>query len=156
MWLVMCCSSKRHQRAAADVRRRRKVGDLADHLPRQHRLQLQLGVVGREGRRDVPMQVHERLHVEGLGRGGDDEVEAGGQALEGVGVGVGFHAALDGLCLAHVPDDLSRPHIERGELREVLADWSLRCQGFHLYHPPNRRQAPPAFSVLVEALRYRG
>lgn len=65
----------------------------------------------------------------------------------------GFHAALDGLCLAYVPDDLSRPYIERGELREVLADWSLRCQGFHLYYP-NRRQPSPAFSALVEALRY--
>ena len=67
----------------------------------------------------------------------------------------GFQAALDGLCLAYVPEDLSRPHIERGELREVLVDWSLRCQGFHLYYP-NRRQASPAFSVLVEALRYPG
>jgi DNA-binding transcriptional LysR family regulator len=66
----------------------------------------------------------------------------------------GFQAALDGLCLAYVPDDLSRLHIERGELREVLAAWSLRCQGFHLYYP-NRRQASPAFSVLVDALRYQ-
>lgn len=66
----------------------------------------------------------------------------------------GFQAALDGLCLAYVPDDLSRLHIERGELRKVLAAWSLRCQGFHLYYP-NRRQASPAFSVLVDALRYQ-
>lgn len=68
---------------------------------------------------------------------------------------MGIAVATKELCLAYVPEDLSRPHIERGELREVLVDWSLRCQGFHLYYP-NRRQASPAFSVLVEALRYPG
>lgn len=67
----------------------------------------------------------------------------------------GFQAALDGLCLAYVPEDLTKPYVERGELLEVLVDWSLRCQGFHIFYP-NRRQPTPAFSALLEALRYRG
>jgi len=63
-------------------------------------------------------------------------------------------AALDGHGLANVPEFMSRPYIERGELVEVLADWSPTWQGFHLYYP-NRRQPSPAFTAFVEALRYR-
>jgi len=64
-------------------------------------------------------------------------------------------AALDGHGLANVPEFLARPHIARGDLVEVLVDWSPYWQGFHLYYP-NRRQPSPAFSAFVEALRYRG
>lgn len=63
-------------------------------------------------------------------------------------------AALDGHGLANVPEFMSRPYIERGELVEVLADWSPTWQGFHLYYP-NRRQPSPAFTAFVDALRYR-
>jgi DNA-binding transcriptional LysR family regulator len=66
-----------------------------------------------------------------------------------------LNAALDGHGLANVPEYMSRPYIERGELIEVLADWSPTWQGFHLYYP-NRRQPSPAFTAFVEALRYRG
>jgi len=63
-------------------------------------------------------------------------------------------AALDGHGLANVPEFMSRPYIESGELVEVLADWSPTWQGFHLYYP-NRRQPSPAFTAFVDALRYR-
>ena len=63
-------------------------------------------------------------------------------------------AALDGHGLACVPEYMSRPHIERGELVEVLADWSPTWQGYHLYYP-NRRQPSPAFTALIDALRHR-
>jgi len=65
-----------------------------------------------------------------------------------------FYAALDGLCLAYVPEDLSRPYIENGELQEVLQEWSLSDQVLYLYYP-SRRQPTPAFSALLEAIRYR-
>lgn len=65
-----------------------------------------------------------------------------------------LHAAVDGHGLAYVPQELARPYLERGELREVLADWCPYFQGYHLYYP-SRRQASPAFALLVEALRYR-
>ncbi|KPW30691.1 putative transcriptional regulator protein, LysR family [Pseudomonas syringae pv. helianthi] len=36
----------------------------------------------------------------------------------------------------------------------MLEDWSPTFAGFHLYYP-SRRQASPAFALLLEALRYR-
>ncbi|MCD5996688.1 LysR family transcriptional regulator [Pseudomonas sp. CDFA 602] len=66
-----------------------------------------------------------------------------------------LNAALDGVGLAYVPDFLAAPHLASGRLVEVLADWSPYFEGFHLYYP-NRRQASPAFTAFVEAIRYRG
>ncbi|RMU77857.1 LysR family transcriptional regulator [Pseudomonas syringae pv. apii] len=66
-----------------------------------------------------------------------------------------LNAALDGVGLAYVPDSMAEPHIASGRLKEVLVDWSPYFKGFHLYYP-NRRQASPAFSAFVEAVRYRG
>lgn len=66
-----------------------------------------------------------------------------------------LNAALDGHGLAYVPEDLTKPYLDRGELVEVLADWSPNWQGYHLYYP-SRRQASPAFSAFIEAIRYRG
>ncbi|POA58280.1 MULTISPECIES: LysR family transcriptional regulator [unclassified Pseudomonas] len=66
-----------------------------------------------------------------------------------------LNAAVDGLGLGYVPEELVAPYLADGRLVEVLADWCPVFQGYHLYYP-NRRQASPAFSALVEALRYRG
>jgi DNA-binding transcriptional LysR family regulator len=66
-----------------------------------------------------------------------------------------LNAALAGLGLAYVPEGLARPHLAKGRLKRVLADWCLPYSGYHLYYP-SRRQSSAAFSLLVEALRYRG
>jgi DNA-binding transcriptional LysR family regulator len=63
-------------------------------------------------------------------------------------------AALAGFGLAYVPDDVAQPHLARGRLKRVLEDWCPPFSGYHLYYP-SRRQPTPAFSLLVEALRYR-
>ncbi|MCC7040318.1 MAG: hypothetical protein IT516_08405 [Burkholderiales bacterium] len=63
-------------------------------------------------------------------------------------------AALAGLGLACVPEDYARLHLKRGDLVEALGDWAKTHAGFHRYYP-SRRQPTPAFSLLVEALRYR-
>jgi DNA-binding transcriptional LysR family regulator len=63
-------------------------------------------------------------------------------------------AALDGHGLAFVPEYMTRPYLDSGQLVEVLRDWSITWQGYHLYYP-NRRQASPAFSAFLEAIRYR-
>lgn len=63
-----------------------------------------------------------------------------------------IEAVLDGHGLAYVPEDLARPYIADGRMREVLADWCPLCQGYHLYYP-NRRQSSPAFNLFVQALR---
>jgi len=65
-----------------------------------------------------------------------------------------LNAALDGIGLAYVPEYLAAPYLADGRLQTVLLDWCPYFQGFHLYYP-NRRQASPAFTAFVEALRYR-
>ncbi|WP_441770523.1 LysR family transcriptional regulator [Labrys sp. KB_33_2] len=62
--------------------------------------------------------------------------------------------ALGGLGLAYVPEDAVQDLIAQGSLVRVLDDWCASFAGYHLYYP-SRRQASPAFAVLVEALRYR-
>lgn len=64
-----------------------------------------------------------------------------------------LHAALDGLGLAYVPEDLAKPYLEKGRLQRVLADWCPSFPGYHLYYP-SRRQPSQAFKVVVDALRY--
>jgi len=66
-----------------------------------------------------------------------------------------LNGALDGMGLGYVPQPLAQPLIAQGRLVEVLSDWSPSFSGFHLYYP-NRRQASPAFSAFVDAVRYRG
>ncbi|XFF02249.1 HTH-type transcriptional regulator, putative pgrR (plasmid) [Bradyrhizobium guangxiense] len=68
-----------------------------------------------------------------------------------------FHvleAAIDGLGLAYVPEEIALPHIAKGRLVRVLEKWSPYWEGYHLYYP-SRRQSSPAFVALVEALRHR-
>ena len=63
-------------------------------------------------------------------------------------------AARAGIGLGFVPEDLARPYVARGELKRVLDEWCPPFSGFHLYYP-SRRHSSPAFSLLVDALRYR-
>jgi DNA-binding transcriptional LysR family regulator len=63
-------------------------------------------------------------------------------------------AALSGLGLAYLPEDQVEKHIASRRLVRVLADWCPPFAGYHLYYP-SRRQPTPAFSLLVDALRYR-
>ncbi len=63
-------------------------------------------------------------------------------------------SALQGLGLAYLPADVAAPHFSTGELVRVLTDWCAPFPGYHLYYP-SRRQASPAFSLLVEALRFK-
>lgn len=66
-----------------------------------------------------------------------------------------MEAALQGLGLAYMPEDLVQEHIAQGRLIRVLADWCEPFSGYHLYYP-SRRQSSPAFTLLREALRYLG
>ncbi|OOG59686.1 LysR family transcriptional regulator [Rhodanobacter sp. C03] len=61
-------------------------------------------------------------------------------------------AALAGLGVAFLPEDEFAPHIEEGRLVRVLEDWCTPFPGYYLYYP-SRRQPPPAFSLIVDALR---
>ena len=65
-----------------------------------------------------------------------------------------FNAALAGLGLGYVPDEMAQPLIAEGRLRRVLEDWCDPYAGYHLYYP-SRRHSSPAFNLLVDTLRYR-
>jgi DNA-binding transcriptional LysR family regulator len=65
------------------------------------------------------------------------------------------NAALAGLGLAYLSEDQVQEHVAEGRLVRVLGDWCPPFSGYHLYYP-SRRQAAPAFALLVAALRYRG
>jgi len=69
-------------------------------------------------------------------------------------VGMLMTAATEGLGLAFVMEDHAEALIANGKLIRVLEDWCPPFAGYHLYYP-DRRQLPPAFALLVNALRYR-
>lgn len=62
-------------------------------------------------------------------------------------------AALSGFGLACVPEDAVRQWLDAGELVQVLQAWSPTFPGYSLYYP-SRRQHPPAFALMIDALRY--
>lgn len=62
-------------------------------------------------------------------------------------------AALKGLGLAYMPEDLVLTHIKEGRLIRVLSDWCEPFSGYHLYYP-SRRQSSPAFTLFRDAVRY--
>jgi DNA-binding transcriptional LysR family regulator len=63
-------------------------------------------------------------------------------------------AALAGMGLAFVLEDVVEPYLADGRLVRVLDDWCSAFSGYHLYYP-SRRQPSPAFSLIVDTLRYR-
>jgi len=67
-------------------------------------------------------------------------------------VAMRLDAALQGLGLAYMPEDLVASHIADGRLVRVLSDWCEPFSGYHLYYP-SRRQSSPAFTLLRDALR---
>lgn len=67
-------------------------------------------------------------------------------------VEVVIHAALDGVGLAFVGEDLVAEHLKDGTLVRVLEDWCPPFPGFFLYYP-SRRQHPAALAALIETLR---
>ncbi|MEO7106346.1 MAG: LysR family transcriptional regulator [Rhodoferax sp.] len=62
-------------------------------------------------------------------------------------------AALEGLGIAFLPEEEFAPHIEHGQLVRVLQDWCAPFDGYYLYYP-SRRQPTPAFTRVVDALRF--
>jgi DNA-binding transcriptional LysR family regulator len=69
-------------------------------------------------------------------------------------IALALQAAAGGLGIAYLPEDYVRADIEAGRLTRVLESWCPPFPGYHLYYPSRRHQSP-AFTLLVEALRYR-
>ena len=70
-------------------------------------------------------------------------------------VGMIVRAVKAGLGLGFVMEDHIAEDVADGRLVRVLEDWCTPFSGYHLYYP-SRRQPSAAFSLLVDALRYRG
>ena len=64
-------------------------------------------------------------------------------------------AAEAGLGLGFVMEDQVAGQLADRRLVRALEEWCPPFAGYHLYYP-SRRQPTPAFTILVEALRYRG
>ncbi|MFC5757654.1 MULTISPECIES: LysR family transcriptional regulator [unclassified Rhizobium] len=69
--------------------------------------------------------------------------------------GMIVRAAVAGFGLGFVMEDMAEAELESGALVRVMEDWCPWFSGYHLYYP-SRRQPSAAFSILVDALRYRG
>jgi DNA-binding transcriptional LysR family regulator len=66
-----------------------------------------------------------------------------------------LEAAAAGHGLVFVTEGQLQPYIQAGSLVRVLEDWCDPFPGYYLYYP-SRRQPTPAFSLLLDALRFRG
>jgi DNA-binding transcriptional LysR family regulator len=69
-------------------------------------------------------------------------------------VDLSVDAAIAGHGIAFMIEDHVAPEMAEGRLVRVLEDWCEPFDGHYLYYP-SRRQPSPAFSLLLEALRYR-
>jgi len=63
-------------------------------------------------------------------------------------------AALSGAGIASIPEDVAAAEIKNGRLIRILRDWCPVRPGYHLYYP-TRHQPSAAFSLVLDALRYR-
>ena len=101
------------------------------------------------------LATHGGLYVWEFAQGGRDvKVRVDGQLTFNTGR-LRLEAALAGLGLAFLMEDLVAEPIAQGRLVPLLTDWCPPFSGYHLYYP-SQRQPSPALAVLVEALRYRG
>ncbi|MCS2169889.1 LysR family transcriptional regulator [Scandinavium sp. TWS1a] len=62
-------------------------------------------------------------------------------------------AVLSGFGIACIPEDAIQAQVESGELVQVLQEWCPSFPGYYLYYP-SRKQHPPAFALMIDALRY--
>jgi len=69
-------------------------------------------------------------------------------------VGMITKAVLAGHGLAFVAKSRVSDELDKGELIPLLEEWCPSFPGYHLYYP-SRRQPAPAFTAVVNALRYR-
>lgn len=62
-------------------------------------------------------------------------------------------AVLSGFGIACVPEDTILEYVKSGKLIQILQDWCPSFPGYYLYYP-SRKQHPPAFALMIDALRH--
>ena len=94
------------------------------------------------------------LYAWEFGRDGQDlRVRVDGQLTFSTSYAM-IDAALSGLGVAFLPEDLVEFHVASGDLVLLLDEWSPKFVGYYIYYP-SRPQNLPAFKVIVDALRHR-
>lgn len=63
-------------------------------------------------------------------------------------------SAAQGYGLIYLPELILNAYADKDDFSYVLEDWCINVPGYHLYYP-SRRQPSPAFTLLVDALRYK-
>lgn len=86
-------------------------------------------------------------------KGRELNIKAGGQLLSN-DLDLIVEAALAGHGLIHLIEDRVLPYIAERSLVRVLDDWCDPFDCYYLYYP-SHRQPSAAFSLLLDALRYR-
>lgn len=66
--------------------------------------------------------------------------------------GLMIEAAIDGMGIAYVMDQLAQPHLDAGRLVTVLDDWCPAMPGLYLYYS-GHRYVPPALKAFIDMLR---
>lgn len=103
---------------------------------------------------NLRLPTHGALYAWEFGKNGRDlKVRVDGQLTLNTTAQM-LNAALVGGGLTYVPEGLAEPYVTKRRLTRVLEDWCPPFSGYHLWYP-SRRQPSAAFSLLVEALRYR-
>jgi DNA-binding transcriptional LysR family regulator len=64
-------------------------------------------------------------------------------------------AAIADLGIAYVPALAARPAMARGEVREVLSDWTQATEAVKVYYP-SRRAVPPALRAFLDVVQEVG
>jgi DNA-binding transcriptional LysR family regulator len=85
-------------------------------------------------------------------RGMEVHVRPEGQMMSTM-IGPVLDGALAGIGIASIPQDDAAVHLNNERLTRVLPEWEQSLPGYHLYYP-NRRNASPAFRLMLDALRY--
>ena len=103
---------------------------------------------------NLRMPTHGSLYTWEFSRDGRElNVRVEGQVVVNDSI-VALEAAVAGMGLACLMEDIVAPAVAQGRLVSVLQDWCEPFAGYHLYYP-SRRQPSQAFSLVVGALRYK-
>jgi DNA-binding transcriptional LysR family regulator len=63
-----------------------------------------------------------------------------------------LRAALDGLGIAYLPEELAAPFVRAGQLMRVLESWGAALEGLYLFYH-GHRQVPPALRAFIDMIR---
>ncbi len=62
-----------------------------------------------------------------------------------------MRAAIDGVGIAFMAEELTAGAVKRGKLEHLLPEWTASFLGFHLCYS-NQRQVSPGMQALIETL----